>query len=110
MPGTRLSQRQKLIRRGDGQQVKFTEAPTGRMSVLFTRPVQICGCVLGVCWFGVLFRAWVLVPGVGDVASALTGRAALAVGRLSHPLITKLVFFFQAAEPPLPLLHDRARA
>ena len=33
--------------------------------------------------------AQVLVPGVGDAASAETSRAALAVGRLSHPLITE---------------------
>ena len=57
--------------------------------------------------------AQVLAPGVGDVASAETSRAALAVGRLSHPLITKLfcVFFvFNATAQLLPLLHDQARA
>ena len=40
------------------------------------------------------------VHGHGAVASALTNRAALAVGRLSHPLITRLVSFFTPAEPP----------
>ena len=45
-------------------------------------------------WSSLLqLAAQVLVPGAGDVASALTSRAALAVGRLSHPLITQLVFF-----------------
>ena len=84
------------------------EAPTGRVAILFMRPIQMRGFVLGVCWWEVCFvragnafwslllqlAAQVLVPGVGDVASASTGRAALAVGRLPHPLITTWVSFF----------------
>ena len=51
-------------------------------------------------WSSLLqIAAQVLAPGVRDVASASTGRAALAVGRLSHPLVTKLVSFSKAAEP-----------
>ena len=66
-------------------------------SVCFARAYPDASAFWVVCWFGVCFvraenafwpsllqlAAQVLVPGVGDVASAQASRAASAVGRFS---------------------------